>query len=78
MLDLHMKIIHPDLVIQAVLEIISTMPQRKVRRLMLIPGYGNQSSSNRAGIQSCLVATLLSIANIRIDRLEGNQMFLVK
>ena len=70
-LDLHMAIIEPDLVIQAVLETIAGMPERKVKRLLLIPGYGNGSSSNRAGIQSCLVATLLSITNIRIDRLEG-------
>ena len=66
-----MHIIEPDLVVQAVLETIAAMPARKVGRLLLIPGYGNNSSSKRAGIQSCYVATLLSLANIRIDRLEG-------
>lgn len=70
-LDLHLKIIEPSLVLQAVIELISSMPERKIRKALLIPGYGLGSSSSRAGIQSCLVGSLLSIANIKIDRLEG-------
>ena len=66
-----MHIIEPNLVVQAVLETISAMPVRKIGKVLLIPGYGNNSTSKRAGIQSCYVATLLSLANVRIDRLEG-------
>ena len=68
-----MKIIEPSLVLQAVIESISAMPERKIRKMMLIPGFGNNSNSDRAGIQSCLVASLLMIANIKIDRLEGKR-----
>ena len=73
-LDLHTKIIDPDLVLQAVIETIASMPQRKIGRVMLIPGYGNHSSSAKAGIQSCTVATLLMISNIKIERLEGKYL----
>ena len=68
---MHLEIIDPDLIMQAVLETISSMPERKIKRVMLIPGFGNHSSSKWAGRQSCLVACLLSIANIHIERLEG-------
>ena len=71
-MDLHSTVIEPSLVLQAVVEVVSSMPERKVRKALLIPGYGLGSTSSRAGIQSCLVASLLSIANIKIDRLEGN------
>ena len=70
-MDLHPKIIEPDLVLQAVIETIASMPQRKLGRIMIIPGFGNHSSSANAGIQSCTVACLLMISNIKIERLEG-------
>ena len=74
MLDLHLHIIQPDLVLQAVIETIASMPKRKITKVMLVPGFGRNSTSKRAGIQSCLVASLLSVANIRIDRLEGEKI----
>ena len=67
-----MHIITPDLIIQAVIETIVAMPVRRIKRIMIIPGIGNNSRSKRGGIQSCIVAALLSVCNIKTDGLDGN------
>ena len=70
-LELHPHVVAPELVLQTVIETIVSMPARKIRKVMIIPGYGHNSSTKKAGIQSCNVAILLAIANIPIKRLEG-------
>ena len=68
-----MHVIVPDLILQAVLESLTTFPKRRITKAMIIPGYGNNSTSRRSGIQSCLVAVLMAIANIPILRIDGKK-----
>ena len=70
-MDLHRKYVHPDLILQAVCEFIASIPTRKLKRVLIIPGYGNGSSGPNSGIQSCIVLVILAILNCQVERLEG-------
>ena len=68
---MHLRTIDPDLILQAVIETLESVPARHIKKLMIIPGAGNNSSSKRGGIQSCLVSLLLKLFNINVGRIEG-------
>ena len=68
---MHPNLIHPDLVLQATVEFLASIPERKLGRVLVIPGAGNHSNGPRAGIQSCIVVSLLAIINVPVERLEG-------
>ena len=70
-LDLHRHVVHPDFLVQATLEFLASAPARRLKRVLIIPGFGNNSSGPRSGIQSCVVLAILAIANVQVERLEG-------
>ena len=72
-MDLHRHVVHPDLCLQATIEFLASVPTRRLKRLLIIPGYGNNSNGPRAGIQSCLILALLAVANVQVERLEGRE-----
>ena len=69
-----MNVIHPDLVLQSVIEFLASIPCRRLKRVLIIPGYGNNSSGPRAGITSCLILAILAISNVQVERLEGPRL----
>ena len=66
-----MHVVHPDLILQSVLEFVASLPTRRLKRVLLIPGFGNSSNGPRSGIQSCVVWVLLAMLNCQPERLEG-------
>ena len=76
-LDLHRNVVHPNFVMQATVEFMASIPTRRLKRILIIPGFGNNSNGPRSGIQSCVVLAILAIANVQVERLEGKLIFYI-
>ena len=70
-LDLHMHVVHPEFILQCVLEFLASIPTRRLKRVLIIPGFGNNSNGPRSGSNSCIVMAILAVSNVQVERLEG-------